>query len=243
MTTATVVIPATGRDDPEALDRLTGGWGGPSLIRAAVETARCLPRVAHVVVATDAAGVVNAAAGLATCWYQPADDSWCGVVRAARALSFLPPEYSAGVDVVVVWEPDEAFVTATDLALVLESTALFRRESSQCAICVTAPALSRDRNPRRRAVLVRDLPGGGLNFWPNLGPGPAVRALALYGFTPAGLRRAAGTSPTVDAIAAGAEQLAWTESGMELVEIRLTEPRRAIRTERDLQRWARERGA
>lgn len=237
MTTATIVIPASGRGGPDALARLTGADGMPSLVRTAVEAARIIPGVANVVVATDAPGIVNAASGLATCWYQPTDDAWCGVVRAARALNQMPPAYSAAVDAVVIWEPEEASVTADDVALVIESAALFYRESSQCVVCVTAPAINRDTDPARRAVLVRQTAEGTLDFWPYASPGPKLRALSLYGFTPAGLRRAAAATPTVDAIAAAAEQLAWTEAGMELVEIRLTGPRPVVRTPGDMRRW------
>lgn len=232
-----MVIPAAAGKSPEALERLTGSAGGPSLLRAAVETARCLAGVANVVVATDAAEAVNAAAGLATAWYQPHDDSWCGVVRASRALDMLPPTYSATVDVIVIWEPEEASLTAGDLALLVNSVGLISRESSRCAICLTAPALPRDWNPRRRAVLLRETARGDLDFWPRRADGPVCRALSVYGFTPAGLRRAAAATPTVDAIAARAEQLAWVEAGMEIAELRLPDARPAVRTRGDMRRW------
>lgn len=218
---------------------------GQPLIHYAIRAARQARSVKHVIVATDSMKIANAVAGMAVCWVDQDDDSWCGSQRVARSLIKLPERY-AQTDVIVNLQADEPEVDAETIERIVQ--AADRLDEYADFVTVVAPYdRAAHRNPTITKAMLTSRDGPTVRDFLRLTEeDPCHRPhVGVYAMRPERMAELVAMPPSSRSIAESLEQLTWIDDGWRCEAIQITYSPMGINTPEDyarfVQRHARDR--
>lgn len=232
---ATVVIPARLQATRLPNKVLLSQTGRP-LIEYAVRQARRCQFAASVVVATDSLRVAEAVSGMAVCWVDAGDESWCGTQRAARALVKLPQRY-ADADIIVNWQADEPEVDSSTVDQLICDA--YAHRASYEFLTVVAPY---SKGACKEPTITKAIAGGKL---PNIRDFARTASehqnnrphVGIYAMTPDRLAELVSLPPSTRSIAESLEQLTWIDHGWRCRAVQIDYTPQGINTQADYDRF------